>query len=785
MARPRIAYLMLMQHSTLKGLLTLGISLATLGAGVVGPVVATYAQTADNGLFQRPNADPNAQMLLQADQLVYDNDAEVVTAKGNVQIDYDGYNLVAEKVTYNQKTKRIVAMGKVEILEPDGNKIYADHIDITDDFGDGFLNALRVETPENTRFAAESAERFAGQKTVFNHGVYTACEPCKENPDKPPLWQVKAKTVILDGVKKTVTYRHARFELFGLPIAYLPYFSHADPSVKRKSGFLTPAYNYDEKLGYSIKASYFWMTGPSHDLTLSSTWYSKQGFLGEAKWRHQLNNGYYTFKIAGINQQGQNEFTTLPDLNESERGMIASTGRFEINSRWHFGWNALLQSDRTFSRTYNISGYSDQDITNQIYLRGLHDRSYFDVSAYQFLVQGTPTAFAQQNQQAQVHPVVDYDYVKSNPVFGGQLSYNVNMTSLSRTDASTIIPVSGDARYHGVDGTNTRASIDVEWKRTFTTANGMNFTPSLSFEGSAFFMRPDGGSAAPVVNDNAYRAMPTFGLEYRWPILARISDSSHVFEPIAQLFVRPDAGSASNLPNDDAQSFVFDTTSLFERNKFSGYDRLEGGVRANLGLRYSGIFNNGASISALIGQSFHLAGENPYAREDDLVNAGEESGLESDISDYVAMAGFNTGTGVTFEARSRFDRDSLEIRRLEGSARYISSWLSLSTGYAFLASQPDYGFADDREQGNLSASLKLTDYWRTFGAVQFDFHNKQLISDSFGVSYDDECFSLSLSFSESRGRYTGDVSERKILFRLGFKTIADFQHSQSLLDGDS
>jgi LPS-assembly protein len=781
-----------MQHSAMKGLLALGVSLTALGVGVDAQVVGAYAQTAGSGVFQRPKADPNAQMLLQADQLVYDNDAEVVTAKGNVQIDYDGYNLVASKVIYSQKTKRIVAIGNVEIIEPDGNKIYADHIDITDDFGDGFLNALRVETPNNTRFAAESAERFAGQKTVFNHGVYTACEPCKENPDKPPLWQVKAKTVILDGVKKTVTYRHARFELFGLPIAYLPYFSHADPSVKRKSGFLTPSYNHNSKLGYSIRAPYFLVTGPSHDLTLTSTWYSNQGFMGDVEWRHQLDNGYYTFKAAGISQNGQSEFNTLPDLNETERGMIATTGRFKINSRWSYGWNFMAQSDRTFSRTYDLGAYSGRDITNDIYLRGLHGRSYFELSAFQYLIQtadssAIPPASPLQDQQAQVHPVLDYNYVKPDSVFGGQLSYDINVTSISRTDASTINPTApaapaSNTRFHGVDGLNTRASIDMEWKRTFTSANGMSLTPSLSFEGSAFFLRPDGSSAAPVVDDNVLRAMPTFGLEYRWPILATVDGSSHVFEPIAQIFVRPDAGSVANLTNEDAQSFVFDTTSLFERNKYSGYDRLEGGIRANLGLRYSGLFNNGLSISALVGQSFHLAGENPYARKNDLVNAGEESGLETNISDYVAMAGFNTGIGLSAEVRGRFDHSDFDIRRLEASARYTTPWFSVSTGYAFIGAQPDYGFVNDREQATISGSVRLSEHWRAFGAAQFDIHNKELISDSFGVSYDDECFSLSLAFSESSSRYTGDVSSRTIMLRLGFRTIGDFQHSQSLLD---
>ena len=140
-------------------------------------------------------------MLLEADELIYDRDGSTISAAGGVRIEYDGNQLVAKKVTYNQKTGRLLAEGNVEIIQPDGNRIYADKIDITDDFKDGFVNALRVETTDNTRFAAESAERVAGEVTTFNQGVYTACEPCKDNPEKPPFWQIKSRKIIWDGKK--------------------------------------------------------------------------------------------------------------------------------------------------------------------------------------------------------------------------------------------------------------------------------------------------------------------------------------------------------------------------------------------------------------------------------------------------------------------------------------------------------------------------------------------------------------------------------------------------------
>ena len=257
--------------------------------------------------------DPNAQLLLKANQLIYNNDTEVVTAQGDVQLDYDGYKVVADEVSYDQKTRRVKARGRVEILEPDGSRIFADEVDLTDDFADGFVNALRVETTDDTRFAAESAERFAGQKTVFHHGVYTACKACQERPERAPIWQVKAEKIILNGVEKTVTYRNARFELFGKPIAFLPYFSHADPSVKRKSGFLIPRIANSDDKGFSYQQAYFWAINDTQDITFTGTGFTKQGFLGQAKWRHQLDSGIYTLHVAGIRQRNRSEFENIPD----------------------------------------------------------------------------------------------------------------------------------------------------------------------------------------------------------------------------------------------------------------------------------------------------------------------------------------------------------------------------------------------------------------------------------------------------------------------------------------
>ncbi len=87
------------------------------------------------------------------------------------------------------------------------------------------------------------------------------------------------------------------------------------------------------------------------------------------------------------------------------------------------------------------------------------------------------------------------------------------------------------------------------------------------------------------------RVMPVAGLEYRYPLINVQSWGTQTIEPIAQLIFRPNETFVGSFPNEDAQSLIFDDSNLFKVNKFSGWDRVEGGGRANAGIQYTAQFN--------------------------------------------------------------------------------------------------------------------------------------------------------------------------------------------------
>jgi LPS-assembly protein len=283
-----------------------------------------------------------------------------------------------------------------------------------------------------------------------------------------------------------------------------------------------------------------------------------------------------------------------------------------------------------------------------------------------------------------------------------------------------------------------------------------------------------------------YRAMATAGLELRWPVLFSFTSGSHVLEPMAQVFARPNEPYAARLgiPNEDAQSFVFDATTLFDRDKFSGYDRIEGGTRANVGLRYSGSFENGWTSNALFGQSYQLAGRNSFASPD-LVNAGAFSGLETDTSDFVGLVGFGTPLGFSASASARLDEHTLEVRRAELKAGFNSSPLSVTAQYSFIQAQPLYGFPYDRKEMTLGASSRFHENWRAFGSGTYDFQSGVVTRDSVGFAYDDECFSYTLTMTTKRdANPNAERRERDVRtfgFNISFRTLGDFGTNSSQL----
>ena len=710
-------------------------------------------------------------MLVEADQLVQNDDKNTVSAEGNVRLYYDGRTLEADKVVYNKTTKRLLATGHAKLTEKNGTVYHAEEFDLTDDFREGFANSLRADTTDRTHFSAPRMER-TNNDTVFNKGTYTACDACKDNPDRPPLWRVRAKKIIHKNDEHMIYYEDAYLEFLGIPVAYSPYLTSPDPTVTRKSGFLAPHTVYKSQLGYGIGEPIFFNLAPNYDFTFTPTAFTQQGFFGAAEFRQRTDNGLYYFRASGIDEAHPGAFAAAPygAADRSLRGDIEGKGEFTINQNWKYGWNFAVLSDKYYLTDYSIpastlsSNYFSESIST-LYLTGQSERSYFDLRGYYF--QGL-TAHDIEAQQPIAHPVLDYnrtfdvDPAKSNGI-GGQVQVDLNVTSLSAQSASfqAVGPRVLDSAYglydvcntylpgrtqgnscllRGIGGDYTRATAQIDYQRKFIDPLGEVWTPfafarvnaetlNLNTSNTYTFAANGVSSGYSNASQTAFlngstgttaNLIPGVGVEYRYPFFYRTALGSMTFEPIGQIIARPgNQIGTKTLVNLDAQSLVFDSSNLFDWNKFSGYDRFETGVRANYGGQVAFNFKNGGYAHFIAGQSVQVAGTNAYATPD-AANIGLSSGLDTRLSDYVVGGTVSPFPLLSFGAQGRFDTRTLENRRIDATANINLGAFTGGIQFANYEAQPVIGYDVRREGLALTAKYNFTNNYFTQGNVTFD-----------------------------------------------------------------
>src|SRR5262249_6492186 len=245
-------------------------------------------------------------------------------------------------------------------------------------------------------------------------------------------------------------------------------------------------------------------------------------------------------------------------------------------------------------------------------------------------------------------------------------------------------------------------------------------------------------------------------------------------EPIVQVIARPNEPDAGKLPNEDAQSFVFDTSNLFSVDKFSGYDRVEGGGRANVGAQVTTQFNQGGSIVAVFGQSYQLFGLNSFAVAD-ANNTAIDSGLDKPASDYVASIAYSPNRTWTFSTRARFDQATGNVERFEAEGKATFDRWSVSLLYGDYAAQPEIVFLTRREGVRASCSGKVPSNWVHTGAARWDLVANQINQYVIGAGYVDDCFVLGMNYVTSYPYVAGNTPptlSHAFMLQLGLRTIA-------------
>ncbi len=689
---------------------------SALALAWANPVFAVPATGFDDFI-----GDPAGTVLMRADELIYEQETGIVTARGHVEANYGNRILLADEVIYNERTGVVEAVGEVSITQPTGEVFLADSLVLSNSLGEGIIDSLTILLDEHTRLMAARATRTNGNRTELERAVFSPCEECEAVG--APLWQITALRVVHDQERQRISYQSARFEILGVPVIYLPFFSHPDPTIERQSGLLAPSIGSSSEIGEWVELPYYFALAPSFDLTVTPMITTRAGVVMKSEWRHLLDSGRYIIELSATNAE------RLDDDNNSLgghhiRGHVFSHGSFELSNQWDWGFNVELVSDDTYLKRYDIS--NRDRLTNNLFVERYDGRDFASYNGYYFIG-------LRQRDAIGDTPIVPVLYesreVFDRRAFGGTLGLNLNALMLVRTDGSD----------------TTRMSAELTWNRTDISDLGQIYTLFMSARTDLYYVQNVPiGPGQDNEDEVILRGLPMAAFEWRWPWVRQQGRVRQVIEPIVQVVVTPLGGNPDDVPNEDSASFEFDETNLFSYNKFPGLDRWEEGPRLNLGVRLAAQTLGGGSATIVLGQSFRL-------RNDE--NFDDNSGLENQRSDYVGRIDVRPGPYLDIIHRFRLDRDDLHFRRNEVALWAGTPDYNLELGYVRLADDQIATVLGSREEINASTHLAIADRWSFEAGARRDLVGSHMIDSFAGLIYEDECTLLELSY---RRRFTRD-----------------------------
>ncbi len=699
-----------------------------------------------------PQSSPDDFVHLTAQELIYDDVGQKVTARGQVEFIYDTRVLKAMQVDYNLATEVVTARGDVVILEPNGDVHFAEELELTRDMSDGYVRALQTTLADGSRFWAASGQRNNGRTIVMRDAVYTPCTPCKTDPQGSPLWDLRAEKVTHDNVDKKISYQNVWFDLAGVPVLYAPYFSHPDGSVQQKSGFLTPEFKLNSRNGANVTGRYYWAIDPWRDATMGAQMFTKQGPRLTGEYRERFENAeLFTAGSVTYSERKDREGTSTVVRNEELRGHIETKATWDMTDVWRSRLNLNLASDEQYLRQYDVT--TEDVLENELYAERFSGRDYARVGMVGFQDLRTST---RRGDQPNIFPEAEASFYGEPASFlGGRWRLQGSALGLERSDG-------GDDM--------TRISTTVSWADQYTTGFGLVSTVDLMTRGDIYYA-VNRAPGSPT-ESNKERLFPLAHMVTRYPLGRPIDGGMLTIEPIAALTLVPRLDKKQNdIPNEDSQDVQLDASNLFEASRFPGLDRVEDLSRAPYGGRASILHDDGGVIEAFLGQSWRFDST-------PIVPFTANSGLANQTSDYVGRLKFSTADHTTIDYGFQVNAENGGSVRHELEAGKKINDLTLNVRYLYAQTIEGLGFTESREQAQVYGTYLFAPDWQVRGGVNYDLGaNPGLRKTLWGIDYLGQCLTFSATIERN---LTTDVSGDRgseLMLRLGLKNLGEFATS--------
>ncbi len=748
-------------------------------------------------------------VYLEADQMADDRDNHLVSADGHAIARYQGRTIRADHIVYDTVSGAAHARGNVSILNADGTSQYGQDVELDNQLRSGVALGFAARLQDNVTIVAGAAIRRSETVNQLNSAEYTACNICKPNGQpKAPTFSIRASRIVQDQDHHVVYYQNTVIKVLGVPVLYSPVFWHPDPTADRRSGLLVPRLEISKRRGFSFEQPFYWAISPYADLTVAPQLNSRVNPFLDLRYRERFYSGEIDLRAGYTYEQ---DFDNHAFYGKStNRSYILGTGSFNIDRHWRWGFGAERVTDPTFFRRYSVRDvFSDRGpysadtdrLISQLYSVRQDSNTYVSVAAASFqslrvYVRDANGNLIRESEHAfpVVAPLIEARYAPERLVLGGRLDVKASAVALNRdalvqnvidpqglTTPGPLLPSGATNGQPAVAYTDSdRASLEANWRATLTTPQGLRLSPFLKARGDAYSIS-DLGTVALVGGrltsvgartQATTRGYGTVGAEVSYPLIRGAGTSSIILEPIVQILASPREKPTASIPNEDSVAYVFDETNLFSDNRFPGYDRIEGGVRANVGGRLSAYWGGGRTASVTLGRVFRDRAETQF---------DPRSGLRGPSSDWIVAVSASPLPGLSFYSRSRLDSGDLSVRREEAGLNVSSGRLNLGAHYIYdefglVPASPVNGvFTASNigkvESADVTAALSLTRHWGVEAIATRDLQLQIWPQAQFGLVYQDECVRLDLLYTHDETYRATIGSSDAVTVRLTLATL--------------
>ena len=672
------------------------------------------------------------QAQIEADSLTFNQDQNSVAAQGNVNILYQGKSLTADDVTWDQGKDIIKADGNINLIDPDGTRTRAAHMELRDKMQNGNMERISVDLPDNARFQSPSATLQNGTLLTMSSPTYTACEPC-ENPEDAPFWQIRSRESVQNKTTQTVSYWHNTLDIYGLPIIYTPYFSHPTSDVKKRSGFLAPSIGSDGKLGANITTPYFIDLAPNYDITLRPQITTDEGIVLSADWRHLTKAGQYEMTLIGT--EPQDELATV-DGDHPFRGGILAKGELSV-SDWILDFDIVEPSDDTFFDRYNISDETTLTSNAKLMRSFGQDNVSIEMVNYRYVTGGNGSTNIQH-----ILPSVQHTRRFANPFLGGKM-----------TLANSAIH---SVRNYGYDLTELRSRLD--WYASTIDRHGLVWRVDNRLQWDGFYYNQGKHQATfqTAANDETYIAN-SIALNVEYPLVR--------FGPMATQNLKPRVQIIGAMGDNDyftqyLRSGVaqdISPSALF-RMDAPGQET----SRANYGVEYSIETNSDLRAKFFVGQSYNL----------DKYTLASKTGYGDDESNIVSNANLSFGQ-FSVNTEFRLDQVDRSVLRNQTSVAYANDRFSADARYSFY----ETGQIGDRlEDAAYGARYRFAQNWSVRGQRQENLRTGVAVNDSLSLLYEDDCTMLEIRYTKDNTQVGNVEPSSSINIYFALRTLSELNN---------